>query len=336
MQKNILILALLFLIISCNNENKKNGEKLVSEKTQISELTKLNNKIKRNPDDAKLYNLRSKYYLEKGKIDSSYKDINKALQLDSTKADFYINLSDIYLLIGKAQKCKDALLKAYDINPDNKEGILKLAKLHLIQKEYSKSIEFANKAIAADNLSYEAYFIKGFTYLESADTAKAIKNFQNSVNINQNYYDAYIQLGNIFYGKKNNLAINYYQNAININPETVEPRYNLGMIYQTNNEFEKAVKTYEKIIKINPEYKYAYYNIAYINLVYLKKFNKAIEYFTNVINIDADYTSAYFNIGYSYELQGNKSKAKEFYYKTLKKEKNNSDAIKGLNRLDKK
>ena len=86
------------------------------------------------------------------------------------------------------------------------------------------------------------------------------------------------------------LAIAYFNNALETQANSIEAHYNLGYYYQQNNYFNKAVNQYNIIINdIDSTYKYAHFNIAYINLNYLKNYNLAISYFTNAIKYDYIY-----------------------------------------------
>ena len=97
---------------------------------------------------------------------------------------------------------------------------------------------------------------------------------------------------------------------------------------------DEAVEAYSSLLKIDPDYKFALYNIGFINLVYKKDFERSVQYFTQVIELDQQYFEAYYNRGYAYELMGMLNEARWDYQKTLELEVNYPRAIEGLNRLD--
>ncbi|MFW5705885.1 MAG: tetratricopeptide repeat protein, partial [Bacteroidota bacterium] len=119
-----------------------------------------------------------------------------------------------------------------------------------------------------------------------------------------------------------------------LQPNTIEPYYQMALFFQNSGQTEKAVTTYNNILDIDPEHKFAVYNLGYINLVYLHNYQAAAEYFTNTIQIDPEYVQAWYNRGYSYELMGNEEFARKDYEKTLDLSRNYPRAIEGLNRLD--
>ena len=97
----------------------------------------------------------------------------------------------------------------------------------------------------------------------------------------------------------------------------------------------KAILSYETINKLDPNNKLAFFNIGYVNLVYLNKYSEGVTYFTKAINLDANYTDAWYNRGYCYELLKDKTKASSDYQQVLKLKVNDPKAIEGMNRLDK-
>ena len=130
------------------------------------------------------------------------------------------------------QKSLDAFAKAIQLNPENIQGHLKLSELLLYIKAYDKCLEQANEVLKIDKNTAKAYFIKGFAYKETGDTSRALSSFQTSVEIDADYYDAYIQLGNIETARKHRIALQYYNNALQLQPGSTEALYNRGLLFQ--------------------------------------------------------------------------------------------------------
>jgi len=323
-----------FIFISCDSckkiEEKDSQENIVTSKN-IAEITAKINKSPNNPD---LYNERAKLFLGEKDINNALNDINHALEINPKNSYFYITLSDIYFTMGKAQKTQETLMKAHYLDPENTEVLFKIAELNYYFKQYKETFEYINKTLEIDPNNPKSYFIMGFVFKETGDTAKAIQNFQIAVDKDQNYYDAYIQLGILFAAQKNPLAINYYDNALNINPQSTEAWYNKGMFYQNNEMYNEAMETYNSIIEIDPNFKYAYFNLGFINLQYLNVIDVARNFFTQAIECDPNYAEAYFNRGLCFERVGDIMNAKKDYQKALDLKTNYQKAIEGLNRVD--
>jgi len=263
------------------------------------------------------------------------KDINKAVTLSPNNPAYYLTLSDVYLLMGKPTNSGDALKKALSLDPKNNQALLRMAKLNLIIKEYKTSMEYIRKALDVDPVNPQAYFTKALVLLETGDTVKAVEDLKKAVDQNQEFFEALMELGELYSVKKDQIAVDYLKNALKIQPKSKEALYLLGMFYQETGQFENAIKTYTTLSKIDTTFRNAPYNMGYIYLVHLKDFKKAIVYFTEALHKDPGYFEAYFNRGYAFELDGQFENAGKDYQKALAIKTNYQKAIDGLNRLDK-
>jgi len=89
------------------------------------------------------------------------------------------------------------------------------------------------------------------------------------------------------------------------------------LFYQNTGAIEKAVNDYNELLKIKPDYGFAWFNLGYIALKYEKDYKKAIPLFTNALTHEKHYVEAYYNRGVCYEKTGNKEKAKADYNEAL-------------------
>ncbi|HNW98894.1 MAG TPA: tetratricopeptide repeat protein [Bacteroidales bacterium] len=339
--KNILSAFFISIIISsafisCSGGDKKtlSSDTLKISDTLSPEIAKVNKEIAADPNNPELYNKRAILLYDIAKLDEAFADIRTALNLDSSKADYFLTLSDIYFGKGKISNCKKSIEKAMQLDAKNANALLKYAELQLYFDEYKSTLEYITKALDIDKINAKAYYMRGMTYKLMGDTAKAVTNFQTTIDQDADYYHAYIQLGMLYAIKKSKLAEDYYNNAIKLNPKSIEAHFNIAVYYQDVEQFEEAVAEYDKVLQLNSKYKQAHYNLGYINLVYLLDYKQAIKHFTNAIACDAKYAEAYYNRGYAYELIKDYTSAKADYDKALDLKPNYEMPIKGLNRID--
>ena len=323
---------LLSALLSCRQSDKEPAADLKN--TDITELQRLDSAISRDPSNAMLLNERARYYLMNSELNKALSDVNSALQIDSKNAAHYITLSDIYLSMGKLNNCIESLEKAEELEPENTEGLLKQAEVYLILREYQKSFEYVKRALEIDDFNPVAYFIRGYALLETGDTVKAVREFIRATDQDQQYYEAYMQLGLLYASKNDPLAVGYYRNAINSNPNNPEPYYFLGMFYQENENIGQALQVYDQLLAVDPEYVDAYYNLGYLNLVYLEDYEMAARYFTDVIDRSPKHSDAWYNRGYAYELAGDYDRARMNYTRALEITPNYELAVEALNRID--
>ncbi len=133
--------------------------------------------------------------------------------------------------------------------------------------------------------------------LEKGDTVTAVEDFKKTIDQDQKFYEAYVELGELYSMRKDPIAADYLKNAIKIRPNSKEAMYMLGMFYQENGRYEEALETYDKLAKTDSTFKDAPYNTGYIYLVYLHDFRKAANYFSFALRCDPGYVEAMFNRG---------------------------------------
>ena len=230
---------------------------------------------------------------------------------DTTKAAYYLNLSDKYFVANKTGKAKDALEKALKMEANNIEVLMKLAELYLYVEKHQESINYVNKVLQIDQYNSKAYFIKGMNYKEIGDTSKAISSMQTAVEQDPDYYAAYMQLGILNAAKKNPIALDYYNNALKINPASKEAYYAKGKFFQDMSQWKTAIETYQELLRLDPDFKNAYYNLGVIYFLHLKLFDKSISFFDEAIRTDPQYAEAFFARGTCYQAMGNMDRASE-------------------------
>lgn len=328
-----LIITTILFFGACGNNNNNADNKTVNDSLP-PDLAAISQRIQEDPENAVLYDERAKLYLQKQKPEGALADINKAITIDSKNPVYYRTLSDVYFMMGKAQRSREALDKAIEVDQDDTSAYLKLAELEFYYKEYKKSFDYIEKALRLDPKNAKAFFIRGMAYKEMGDTTKAVKAFQMAVDFDQEYYHAYMQLGLLFSVKHNPLAVDYYNNALSLNPQSTETYYALGLYYQQNEQYNKAIESYTSLLKIDPKNKFAHFNLGYIHLVYLQVYDVAAKHFTDAINSDKNYAEAWYNRGYCFELLGDVMNAKNDYQQAIMLRPNYQRAIDGQNRID--
>ncbi len=295
---NIFLLLLWFAFLgSCSSpaEKKENAAKSTPEDGKISSIDSLSRLVAKHPDESKYLQARGEKYIEMGDISSAKPDIVKAIQLDSLNSDLFVSLSKIYFAENKFQSGVLALQKAIELDNHNATAILNLAEVNILAHKSQEAVKLIDRVIKMDDLNPRSYYLRGLLWLQMGDTIHGIKNFQQALKVDNDYFEANAQLGLLFAGKKNDLAIDYYENAIRSNPGNPTVYYSLAYFYQQTKRYEKAMQTYDRLIKKFPRFDKAYYNKGYINLLIHNKYLEAINNFTQAIKINPNYANAYYN-----------------------------------------
>ena len=88
-------------------------------------------------------------------------------------------------------------------------------------------------------------------------------------------------------------AIKCYNNAISIDPTFQEALNDIGVCFDNLNLLKDALETFDKIIRINPLNKLAFYNKGAV-FIKLKQFNKTNTIIDKLLELDINYAKAYF------------------------------------------
>lgn len=328
------IIASGIFIQSCKPKTDKDSSTATADTTAASRaLSEISAKIQSDPNNADLLYQRSRMLMSARDFNKSMDDIRKALSIDSSKATYFIQLADLYFISNKTQLSKQNLEKAIVLDPSNMDANMKLAEIYFYVKQYDKSIAFLDGVLKADVHNAKAYFMKGMNFKEKGDTNDAISSFQTTLEQNQTYYSAYMQLAIIMHSRSNPLALQYYDAAIRLDPKSEEAFYGRGLYFQDHDELDKAIQDYTTLSQINPKNKQAYFNLGYLHYTYLKVYDQAVKHYTQAIACDSYYAEAFYNRGLSYEAMGNIEAAKQDYEKALSLRPDYALAANGLKRV---
>jgi tetratricopeptide (TPR) repeat protein len=334
--KLLLMASVIFSLHACHTGSENKAEAIAAGDTSAAgkKITELTSLIQANPQKPDLLFQRSKLYIAQHNFDAASADIYKAVQMDSTVADYYVVLSDVQLAANKPSQAKKSLEKCLMIEPEHIEGNMKLAELYFIAHDYHNVFDHLNIILHKQINNPRAYMMKGMAYKEMQDTAKAISSFQTAIEQDPKYYAPFMQLGILYSMEGNQLAEQYFSGALNIDPRSEEALYGRAMFYQeVKHDYDKAIQDYTSILQINPKNKNAHFNLGFVHYEYLKVPDQAIKHYTDAINADPYYVEAYYNRGLAYESVGNLGAAKMDYEQAIKIRPDYPLAAAGLERV---
>jgi len=118
----------------------------------------------------------------------------------------------------------------------------------------------------------------GRSYFDKRQWDKAIAEYNEAIELDPKYADAYFNRGNANYNKgQYDQAIDDYTKAIEINPGLADAYANRGLAYaQGKGQFDQAISDFNKAIGINPGYAMAY-NYRAVTYYYQGEDDKAWE-----------------------------------------------------------
>jgi tetratricopeptide (TPR) repeat protein len=325
-----LVAGVLFLF-NCKNgpKGERETDPIFQQDPTLKEITE---RIYKSPGDGALYFDRGNI-LHKMQHDSlAIKDFKKATTLDTNNAQYYSAVGDVMFEHKDISGSIPWVEKAIAKNPTDRKAHLKIAKLFLYLKEYGKAFSEINIVLRKNVYDPEAYFLKAIIYKDMKDTAKAISTLQTAVQVAPDFRDAMVQLGIIYSGKKDPIALKYLQNAYRLDTNDVLPLYAQGVFYQEQKDYAKAKEMYHKCIVHDRTYTDAYFNMGYI-LMQEDSVEKSYRQYDLVTKLDPLNPAAYYNRGLCNEMMDSVKKAIADYRQAVSLDPKYQSPIDALKRL---
>lgn len=280
--------------------------------------------------------LRQKYFAEsfnggvKAANDGNYPEALKGFMnarlFEPSNLDSYRNLAFVYLRMDSL----DAVMRVYQqlltVKPDDYETYVTMASLVSQRKEYDRTVEYLQKAIAVAPDSAKPRIIGelGITYDVMGKGDEALKTYQDALVMSPGNKDLLFNLGRLYLMRDDYPnAISQLTEVLKANPEDFEVNYNVGLSYlkigerldKKSRELEDAAMTAKK--KPNTV------RIDSLKQASNAQFKAAMPFLQKAVEVKPEQGSAWHNLGVGYMRTGDADKAKEAFAKAEALEKSN-------------
>ncbi|HNQ59312.1 MAG TPA: tetratricopeptide repeat protein [Bacteroidales bacterium] len=330
----IFLSIIILFSISCTQKKEKASDNQPD--TIPMALKSLNERLKKNPQNIESYYERANWFIQNARYGEALKDLHAVMKKDSLNPKLYSLLGDVYLNLGKPIQAEEYYSKALHRDPTYNDALVGLARNYLVLKDYDQTFALTAKAITHNALNPKAYYLAAWAFAEKGDTLSAIKNYLKAIEQDQDFFDAYVQLG-ILYGKKQpQMAEGFFKNALRIKPNHIHTMYLLALLYQNTGQTDKALSAHQSVLAIDPNYSPSMFALGYIYMADILDFQTALTWFDRVIQLDEKNAAAYLNRGYCYEQLGIKNKASSDYHRALNLQPNFQKAVEALQRIGEK
>jgi tetratricopeptide (TPR) repeat protein len=194
--------------------------------------------------------------------------------------------AEFYLSENKPSVALDAVNAALKNSGDKAYGAFLKGRVHLLKKEYDKSLSFFKEAEDKGYHKDEINLYRGRLYVDKNDLNKALKFFLQSEAQIGNDAERQRIVGSVLfmntgklYQKKGNddKAIKYFNKAIKLDPTDYKSFFYAGLSYYKVSKYIDASKYLEKCISLKPRYFVAY---KYLATVYYTKGQKDLSFYT--------------------------------------------------------
>ncbi|MEA1936447.1 MAG: tetratricopeptide repeat protein [Thermodesulfobacteriota bacterium] len=224
--------------------------------------------IKKQPKNASAYANIGLARGAKGQWEGEIANYKRAISLNPNDPLIHFNLA---VACEKRKRYRDAAIeyeKVLKIKPDDTDAMNGLANCYLRNKKYSSAIKLYKKIVKNSPRDGSIYAGLGFAYGKTKKYKQATKNYEKA--IKHGYHPTMREL-NILAGYY--LKIKYYNSAI---------------------------KTYNKMVKLDPEKAEIYSGLAHIHGL-KGNTDKEIEYYKKSLRYDKEDYMLYLNLGDAYE-----------------------------------
>ncbi len=205
-------------------------------------------------------------FFEKGVLAGrALEHFRKAVKLDPQNVDARISLARYYITApsiagGSKQKAEEQIDTIMEYS--QADGHFLKADIHANEKEYDLAVDELKKCIEAQPEKTECYNTLGMIYQESERYADAFEAFERVIEIDPEAVVPLYQIGKTaaVSGKNLERGIECLLSYLDRDAAPGDPGHDgaywrLGMIYEKQGNIEKARKSYERAIELNPNEK---------------------------------------------------------------------------------
>ena len=207
-------------------------------------------------NSAKDHYTRALQYLSVGAAEQAVKELNDALKLDPTNAEFHNALAFAYHYEGRYQFALTHYAKALELAPGYAEAHVNLAALFLDLARWDDAVAQGREALKLTTYQNpeKAYNNIGLAYMGKGDLISARRAFRDALAFHDNFPEAHRNLGTVYFqqGQVED-AIREFREAVRLRPNYAEALTDLGVAYLERGSKAEAVTQFQRVIQLDPE-----------------------------------------------------------------------------------
>lgn len=292
------------------NQQAKAKEKLVSNNQMVTDPQngswKTKNKLfyqiamQNNEDSVNIFKENNSY---KGAVQDKFANLTNEKNFILSFITYKYQLRRTNLYVGTVDEYNKTRIVPTPLGISN----IELPLTSELANYYFTAINKTTDSLARDNSNADIYFSRALEFSSVKDYIGAVEDLNKAIEIKPDFVLAIFSRANI----KSKL-LDTKQNDDKTATEVLDMNLLKGKVKSFDNSqfmfnIGMIIQDYDKVIELNPEFSFAYYNKANI-LCSQKDFKVAIANYSKAINIDPDFAEAYFNRGLTYLFVGEENK----------------------------
>lgn len=209
--------------------------------------------------------------LYNGKPQEALKKMEKAIELDAQKTDYFCGRADCYYELQDYQKAYDDYTYALFIDPKSSSAYNSRGNFLTSIQANDEAILDYNSAVqycTDDTLKYGIIVNRGVAYLLKSDLQNAAADLESAVAFNPKDEAALINLSTV-YGRmgRSDDAFKTLYKAYELNPTEIGIIANLGFQCQVAGKYQESLEFYNKVVELDPKQALGYSNRSYAKLM---------------------------------------------------------------------
>jgi tetratricopeptide (TPR) repeat protein len=308
--------------------------------------------------------------LDRGDLSSAVRQLEQVLALDASHKAARIAIAHLLMRLGRWKDADHHVQLLRGRFPGETEPLYLAALIAFERGQMEQVCELAEQALARGDRRVEIFKLLALAeyLLQRLDKFEA--HIREAIKINPLDPDANYHLGRYFFeDKQYSAALNYFQTVLRLKPQHYKAHYYSGLVYEGQNEMEKAKEEFQTAIQIVDRLKVRYAwpftelgerlinegeyerglgwlyravrndpasphaRYTYAKALFQKGLNSEIkETLLAAIRLDPGYSDAYYLLARYYQKCGDKELAKETFARFEELKKNPIPSPYGLRR----
>lgn len=210
--------------------------------------------LKKNPQNMPAREALGRSFMEEEEYEKAQLQYEIALKYD--KVDFlYFNLANVLAAQGKIEGAVANFQNTLSVNPRYAQAYVDWADLELSLEHRDKAIEILDKAISLDVRDAKLFLMRGRLAASRRDFPAAIKFYQQAVQQDDQYEEAYAELGHAHYKLHQvDQSVALLEKALSLKPDNIWTLKALAHIYwQDKKDPRRAREYYQKALASAPD-----------------------------------------------------------------------------------
>jgi tetratricopeptide (TPR) repeat protein len=197
----------------------------------------------------------TKYIMED--YDGSIMTLNQITRLDPQNAEAYYMLGVNFLKLNDTERAINGFTTATEMDSKLTDAWIALGEIYEKKKD-AKALKYYESAVLSDPNSMPALHAKAFYLQNNKNVPEAKAIYRSIIKTNQNYADAYLNLGLIYIDQDSlNKAYEQFNTLVGVAPTYHLGFYYRGIVQEKQGKKTEAKKDYQSATNLEPNDKRA-------------------------------------------------------------------------------